>query len=190
MICERVLTSATEVGEYVFYLTVIPKRDQGQGEIVESTATIPIKPPLPEIVSFALNGEEGDQRPKHVFTVNPARGSLDVVLTWQVENATEVELMPAPGIIKGNSLTYSISVTPGSETVTLRAVNELDEEVTRSIVIEKVGFDPAQPVSPAATNAEAGGVLPPPPVVPVPTVPIPAAIPRRLPPAEEAPRAN
>lgn len=190
LICERVLTSAVDVGEYVFYLTVTPKRNPSQAEIVESTATIPIKPPMPEIVSFALNGEEGALRPKHVFTINPARGSIDVILTWQVENATEVELMPAPGVIEGNSLTYTVSAAPGSETVTLRAVNELGEEVTRAIVIEKVGFDPAQPVSPAAANAEAGGVLPPPPTVPVPTVPIPSSIPRRLPPAEEAPRAN
>ncbi len=189
--CNQVITTASQVGEYVFYLIVTPRRHPEAAEIVESTATIPIKPPLPEIVSFALNGEEGQQRPKHVFVVNPARGSLDVALTWEVKNATQVELMPAPGVIQGSSITYTVSATPGAEIITLRAINELEEAVTQSIVVEKVGFDPAQPVDPAAAaNAEAEGVLPPPPTtIPVPTVTIPSPAPR-LPPAEEPPRAN
>ena len=196
LLCRRVRVLATDVGEYVFYLTVTPRRDQGQGEIVKSTATIPIKPPMPTIEVFALNGKDRREHPKHVFEINPARVSLDVVLSWRVENAIQVELLPAPGVmeqlmlprlIEQESLPYTLSAVAGSETITLRAINELEEEVIQSIVIEKVGFDPAQPVSPAAANAEAGGVLPPPPrTVPVPTVPIP----RRLPPADVPPRAN
>jgi len=188
--CRDLPTGATEVGDYVFYLTVVPKDGPLEEDIVKSTATIPIKPPAPEIVSFTLNGRSVQEYPKQVFVVNPARGSLDVILNWEVNHASQVELLPAPGMVQGNSINYTLSAASGSEMVTLRAVNELEEEVTQSIVIEKVGYDPAQPPSPARANAEAGGVLPPPPTTTPLPVPYSPTRPSSLPPAEEPPRAN
>jgi hypothetical protein len=193
LICNQVPTTATEVDEYVFYLSVTPTDDTEAEEIIASTATIPIKPPSPKIMAFALDGEPVSERPKRVLVVNPARGSLDLQLNWEVQDATQVELLPAPGIVQGNALTYTVSAAPGSETITLRAINELEEEVTQTVVVEKVGYD--SPRSATADSARDGGasspgqVLPPPPlpsVVPVPFPPTPS----RLPPAEEPPRAN
>jgi len=188
LICTQVPTTATAVGNYVFHLTVIPTDGAGGEPIVASTATIPIKPPPPEILEFTLNGARVSDRPKQVFVINPARGSLDLQLRWQVRHANQVELLPAPGIVQTNTLTYTVSATPGSETITLRAVNELDEEVTQTVVVEKVGFgDPAAGTAvPGASGMQPGQpFLPPPPpptIIPVPATP--------LPPAPIPPRAN
>lgn len=192
LICTEVPTTATDVGEYVFYLSVVPTDNATTEDIVASTATIPIKPPTPKILNFTLNGESISDRPKRVLVVNPARVALDLKLAWEVEDATQVELLPAPGVVQGDTLTYTVSAAPGSETITLRAVNELEEEVTQTVVVEKVGYELPQ----SATAPDADGnsvspnrVLPPPllpPVVPVPLPPNPSP----LPPAEEPPRAN
>jgi hypothetical protein len=134
--CRQVPTTATEVGEYVFYLTVIPVGEPTGEDIVGSTATIPIKPPLPEIVEFSLNGQPVIENPKQVFVVNPARKILELQLTWTVQDVTQVELLPAPGVIEGNSIRYTTSAAPGSEMITLRVVNELGEEKTQTVVVE------------------------------------------------------
>ncbi|NEQ32013.1 MAG: hypothetical protein F6K04_13585 [Leptolyngbya sp. SIO4C5] len=181
LVCEAVPTPVTQVGEYTFYLTVMPKRDDVTEAITSSTPTIPIKPPKPDIVEFQVNGESVAQKPKFVYAVNPARESFDIRLSWQVEHATQVELLPAPGEIDRQDTLYTLSAAPGAEKITLRAVNELGEEVTRSVVIEKVEYS-------ARPSAQSGNGQPP----PLPTVPIPSLppAPSRLPPLELPPQAD
>ena len=186
--CKNVPTQATEVGEYVFYLTVVTRDGTEETPILQTTPTISVKPPAPAIVDFAVNGESVETKPRHVYVLNQARGKIDVTLSWDVKYAKEVELLPAPGKVLGNEIIYTLSAAPGAETITLRGVNELEEEVTQSVIIEKVGFDAnAQQIpiqssrrSPQTEESPADGLLalPPPPTV----LPVPEIAPIRTPP--------
>ena len=128
------------------------------------------------IVYFQVNGDSVIDRPRHVYPLNQARGSWDVSLTWQVSDAETIELLPAPGGILNDSIIYTLSAAPGAETITLRAVNELGEEVTQSVVIEKVDYVPGSQAPlrrrsaapPAVEDINGLPVLPPPTVLPVP----------------------
>lgn len=167
--CKEVPTTATAVGEYVFYLTVITEDSDPDNPIVKNTPVIAIKPPKPIIVDFQVNGESVSSRPRHVYTLNPARSSWDLALSWDIRGEETVELLPAPGVIQGDSIVYTLSASPGEETITLRAVNELDEEVVQSVVIEKVEYVPgSQPLrrrrdnpAPAVENLDGLPALPP-----------------------------
>lgn len=189
--CNNVPTLATDVGEYVFYLTVVTVDGNEESPILQTTPTVSVKPPAPAIVNFAVNGESVDQKPRHVYVLNPARGEIEIDLSWDVKYAETVELMPAPGKVIGNEMLYTLSAAPGTETITLRGVNELDEEVTQSVIIEKVGFvsdaqqipiQSSMPSSSAAPDdpSSDGGLpaLPPPPTV----LPVPEIAPIRTPP--------
>lgn len=185
--CRNFPTTITKAGRYIFQLIVVPRRDLGNNTISRRTAIVPVLPPAPKILRFSLNGESSRSRPKHVFVLNPERGFLDIIFSWEVENADKVELLPAPGVVEGNSLSYTISTAPGIEIVQLRAVNELGEEVTQSISIEKISSaDLSNPTNPSITGSESGGVLP-----AVPTSPdLSDSSPSKLPPAQESPIAN
>ncbi|MEM8614823.1 MAG: hypothetical protein AAGF93_22640, partial [Cyanobacteria bacterium P01_H01_bin.105] len=138
--CNSVPTQATQVGGYVFYLTIVTMDGNEESPILATTPKISVKPPAPTIVDFSVNGESVEQKPRHVYVLNPARGKIDIALNWDVKYAKEVELLPAPGKVIGNEIIYTLSAAPGAETITLRGVNELEEEVTQSVIIEKVGF--------------------------------------------------
>lgn len=168
LICNSVPVEITKAGKYTFRLTVTTNRDDVIEDIIGTTSTILVKEPSPEILNFQVNGEKVLSKPKFVYPINPARVSFDIELTWAVQNAVTIELLPAPGEINldAKGLIYTISATPGSETLTLRAVNEIGEEVTRSVVIEKVEF------TPLPVDNETNNLLPPPP--PPPTLPDPS----------------
>ena len=176
LVCTQVPTAATDVGEYVFYLTVMTADSDPDAPIIKNTSTITVKPPQPEIVYFQVNGDSVLTRPRHVYPLNVARGSWDVSLTWKVRDAETIELLPAPGVILKDSIIYTLSAAPGAETITLRAVNELGEEVTQSVVIEKVDYVPGSQAPlrrrsaapPAVEDINGLPVLPPPTVLPVP----------------------
>ncbi|MEM7063508.1 MAG: hypothetical protein AAF572_10140 [Cyanobacteria bacterium P01_B01_bin.77] len=188
--CNNVPTQATQVGDYVFYLTVVTMDGNEETPILQTTPTVSIKPPAPAIVEFSVNGKSVKETPRQVYVLNPARGKIDITLNWDVQHAQEVELLPAPGKVVGNQITYTLSAAPGAETITLRGVNELEEEVTQSVIIEKVGFvSGAQPIpiqssrrSPQTgeQNSDPEGLppLPPPPTV----LPVPEIAPIRTPP--------
>ncbi|MEM9486529.1 MAG: hypothetical protein AAGA83_22870, partial [Cyanobacteria bacterium P01_F01_bin.116] len=186
--CKNVPTKATQVGDYVFYLTVVTRDGTEETPILQTTPTISVKPPVPAIVDFTVNGESVETKPRHVYVLNQARGKIDVTLNWDVKYAKEIELLPAPGKVIGNEITYTLSAAPGAETITLRGVNELEEEVTQSVIIEKVGFvSDAQQIpiqsSRRSTQAEEFSeeglpALPPPPTV----LPVPEIAPIRTPP--------
>ncbi|MBE9066781.1 hypothetical protein IQ260_08960 [Leptolyngbya cf. ectocarpi LEGE 11479] len=192
LVCNDVPTQATQVGDYVFYLTVVTRDGIEEAPILKTTPTISIKPPEPAIVDFAVNGESVEQTPRRVYVLNPARGKIDITLSWDVKYAELIELLPAPGKVveRVDEMVYTLSAAPGAETITLRGVNELDEEITRSVIIEKVAFEPgAQPVPLQSSRrssrpVDAGDVpeglpsLPPPPTV----LPVPDIAPIRTPP--------
>lgn len=191
LVCKDVPTQATQVGDYVFYLTVVTRDGTEESPILKTTPTISIKPPEPAIVDFSVNGKSVEQTPRRVYVLNPARGKIDIALSWDVKYATEVELLPAPGKVvkRVDEMVYTLSAAPGAETITLRGVNELEEEITRSVIIEKVAFESgAQPIplqssrpsSRADTETAPEGLplLPPPPDV----LPVPELAPIRTPP--------
>ena len=194
--CNNVPTQANAVGEYVFYLTVVTMDGNETSPILQTTPTISVKPPEPAIVDFAVNGESVDQMPRHVYVLNPARGQIDIALSWNVKYAKQVELLPAPGEVlqKVDEMTYTLSAAPGVETITLRGVNELEEEITQSVIIEKVAFERgAQPIplqssrrsSRTTTQDSVEGLpsLPPPPTTVLP-------VPEEIAPIRTPPRAN
>ncbi|MEM6253123.1 MAG: hypothetical protein AAF821_09390 [Cyanobacteria bacterium P01_D01_bin.156] len=190
--CNNVPTQANQVGDYVFYLTVITMDGKEESPIVETTPTVSVKPPAPFISNFAVNGRSVKQKPRHVYVLNPARGEVNVELSWDVKYAEQVELLPAPGevVTRVDGMSYTLSAAPGVETITLRGVNELDEEITQSVMIEKVAFDQgAQPIplQSSRRSSQAEGVSPPsglPPLPPPPTtvLPVPEIAPIRTPP--------
>ncbi|NER82985.1 MAG: hypothetical protein F6K42_26200 [Leptolyngbya sp. SIO1D8] len=135
--CENVPTQAEQVGEYTFYLRVITDREDISAEIAKLAPMVAIKPLAPIINSFQVNGIDVLAEPRQVLPLNPALETTPIRLSWQVENAIKIELFPAPGEVEGESINYTISATPGVETIELRATNEAGEVMTRSVVIEK-----------------------------------------------------
>lgn len=190
--CNNVPTQASTVGDYVFYLTVVTMDGNETSPILQTTPTISVKPPEPAIIDFTVNGESVDQTPRHVYVLNPARGQIDIALSWDVKYAKAVELLPAPGEVLNSvdGLVYTLSAAPGTETITLRGVNELEEEITQSVIIEKVAFEPgAQPIplqssrrSSRANTQDSADGLPPLPPPPTTVLPVPEIAPIRTPP--------
>ena len=180
LICENVPTPADVSGKYTFTLNVVMAEGEPTARIAKDSEAIEVRPPLPEIQAFSVNGQDVLQTPQLVQTVNPARGPLNMTLTWQVPDLEKmkVELLPAPGTLKSSesSLTYALSPTPGNTTLTLQVTNQAGEMVSRSVTIQTTAFIPP-PVSASPT----------PPNVAVPSSP---ALPEDLPVFELPPRSN
>ena len=136
--CENVPTNATQVGEYIFYLRVIAERNGALEAIDDQAPMVAVTPLAPVITSFQVDGKDTLAEPRQVMIINPALGTLELLLTWEIENAVKVELFPAPGEIEGNSIVYKLSAAPGTEKIELRATNAAGENVTRSVVVEKI----------------------------------------------------
>ena len=146
--CANVPTQAEQVGEYTFYLRVIANRDGTPEAIAQPAPMVAIKPLAPIINSFQVNGVDVLAEPRQVFDLNPALETIAIRLSWEVENASKIELSPAPGEIQDDSINYTLSAAPGVETIELRATNEAGEVVTRSVVIEKTeAYVPESPLS-------------------------------------------
>jgi len=179
LVCRNVPTDAQQPGDYTFTLTVVPKQGLEEPEIAKKTATIKIKPqppqplsfpppppppPPPNIVYFKVNNQEVRQKPKYVFPINKERSTVDVVLSWQVEEeeGIKVELLPAPGAVPSKgSITYSLSKPPSSETITLRVKNQAGEEKTQSVVIETSEVNRSnQPTTSPSRAASPGAASP------------------------------
>lgn len=150
LICQNVPTDAGQAGDYTFKLTVVPKQEQEAPEIAKNTATIKIKPVPPKpptpptpvnIISFKINNEEVSQKPKYTYAINKDRSSVDIVLSWQVQNGEDikVELLPSPGAVSPQgSINYTLSKPPSNATITLKVTNKAGEQKTQSVVIETV----------------------------------------------------
>ncbi|MEB3356320.1 MAG: hypothetical protein VKK04_06310, partial [Synechococcales bacterium] len=168
LICEDVPTAAETSGEYTFNLTVVMPAEQERDEIAQEAEPIQVRPPFPKILSFTINGKQAADHPQQVHLINPARGSIDAMLEWEVENPdqVQVELLPAPGLVAPGTtqMSYAISPTPGSTSLTLQVTNEAGETVSRSVMIATVApSSTAQPILPVPLSPPGGIPLPPPP---------------------------
>jgi hypothetical protein len=164
--CENVPTNAREAGTYVFELTVIPQTSTEEPP-TQKTDPIKIEPtviPI-EIVEFQVNGT--DALPKYLIEVEPDEPIL-LTLSWQVEGGDDLktELLPAPGTVATEgSVSYPLSQTPGSETITLQVTNAAGEQVSRSVTIETFSTPPPEPIPlppppPPATAGSATTTVP------------------------------
>lgn len=187
LICEDVPTVTEASGKYTFTLNVIMPEGRNTTRIAKDSEAIEIRPPLPQIQSFNVNGQDVLENPQIVQTINPARGPVQVSLNWQVPDPSQVkvELLPAPGAIDPSktSMDYTLSPTPGNTMLTLQVTNRAGETVSRSVTIQTTAFTaPASP-SPATSSP----TPPPPPDVAVPGSPV---SPEELPVFELPPRSN
>ena len=152
LICKNIPT-ATKPGNYIFELAVIPK--YGKPEKIESKKTdlIKIKSPAPIISEFKIAGE--DAKPTYVFPLVPGQ-EKSLAISWKVigNKNTKIELLPAPGTVpqQGN-IDYSLSSSSTKSTITLQAISESGEKVSRSTIIETV-LSPILPLG----NSKSGGL--------------------------------
>lgn len=185
LICENVPTQATAPGKYTFTLNVL--MSQGETRISKNSEPIEVRPPLPEIRSFKVNGTDVLQNSQVVQMINPTRGPVNLALSWEVADTdrVKVELLPAPGKITplSNTFMYTLSPTPGSTTLTLQVTNQSGEMVSRSVVIQTAAFPPPPsplPVPPSSSSNSPSNS----------TVPNNPINPNQLQPFESPPRAN
>ncbi|MEO0806893.1 MAG: hypothetical protein AAFY33_11360 [Cyanobacteria bacterium J06643_4] len=147
LICNDVPeTTVSQVGDYTFSLRVITDNGNIETPIERTAPMVSIKPPAPKILDFQVNGQNALTTPQQFYELTPARGLLELSLSWQVEHAKTIEILPALGVVSGTETTYSLSATPGTEIITLRVVNELGEETIQSVAIEKIEFFPGAQV--------------------------------------------
>lgn len=174
LICEDVPTPANVAGEYTFKLTAVMPADQNRDEIVKETDPIEVRPPFPQILSFMVNGKQAAEHPQQVHFVNSARGTVDLMLEWEIASPErmKVEILPAPGVVNPGTtqMPFSVSPTPGSTSLTLQVSNGVGEMVSRNVVIATAAPSPTvQPIVPIPTQVPPGLPLPPPPLLPPPT---------------------
>ncbi|MEM9004228.1 MAG: hypothetical protein AAGE59_11990 [Cyanobacteria bacterium P01_F01_bin.86] len=162
--CTHLPTQAQAIESYNFYLQVIPSGNQAStannNPIISQAQSVTISPALPAIISFTHNGEQAITVPKRIVKLQKNQQPIDVTLSWEVSNTTMVELLPAPGPVEVNSIAYPVSPTPGTEIIILRAINEIGDAVSQSIVIETMVIEredsipPHSPLSPPPKNPE------------------------------------
>ncbi|MGF1497310.1 MAG: hypothetical protein ACFB8W_10865 [Elainellaceae cyanobacterium] len=182
--CSNVPTNAREAGDYTFQLTVIPRQPNGE-PISQTTATIPITAPPPQINFFRINDQDVAANPKLVLAIAPPPGSdadpdstsdsdassdsgsssaNEITLSWEVEasEGTKVELLPAPGIVPPEeTMVYPLSASPRRETITLRVTNASGEQVSQTVVVETARPpqpDPAETPPASPTDMTSDGV--------------------------------
>jgi hypothetical protein len=166
--CQDVPTDATQPGEYLFEMTVVPLPILGQSVAPISQTGDKIKVndrPVPiEIAEFTIDGEAA--LPKHIVQLQRDEPTV-LNIAWTVEGGEDltVELLPAPGNV-GASGTVPYPLTPESsgETLTLQASNDAGSQIRRSVKLE---------------------VLPPPPLPPPPEPIPPLPVPPEMPPTAQ-----
>lgn len=168
LICEDVPTPALEAGEYTFTLTVVMPEEQNRDEIAMESEPIKVHPPFPSILSFAINGRQAADHPQQVHIISPDRGSVDVMLEWEVENPKrmQVEILPAPGLVAPSlmQMPFSLSPTPGNTNLTLQVTNEVGETISRSVSIATAApGSTVRPIVPVPLAPPPDGILLPPP---------------------------
>lgn len=153
LICKNLPTGIRKPGDYIFELTAIPKKGEGEKPISAKTDTIKILPNIVpiKIVAFKVNGK--DAGGKYLVPINPEKPIRPLVLTWQVEGGKDmkVEILPAPGTVPPvGAIAYPLSQQPSSETVTLKVTNGTGQEFSRSVTFETL--IPPKP-EPSATSS-------------------------------------
>ncbi len=143
--CKNVPTDARKPGDYIFELTVVPKKEPEESPISAKTDTIKIQPNLVplKIVYFKVDGQ--DALTKYLVPINPKKPSKVVTLSWQVEGGKDlkVELLPAPGTVPPvGSISYPLGQQASSQTLTLKVTNAAAQEISRSFTLETLKPEP------------------------------------------------
>ena len=192
LICKNLPTGIRKPGDYVFELTAIPKKGEGEKPISAKTDTIKILPNIVpiKIVAFKVNGK--DAGGKYLVPINPEKPIRPLVLTWQVEGGKDmkVEILPAPGTVPPvGAIAYPLSQQPSSETVTLKVTNGTGQEFSRSVTFETL--IPPKP-EPSATASSPSQKIPtrPPGLPTVPPTPLVLPLPPGLSVPSESPNAG
>ena len=167
--CQGVPTSVQTYGEYTFQLRVTPVRvpmgEPTPAPIVAMTATIKVQPPLPEIKSFTVNGQNIENQPKLTYTLSRQRSPFFLNISWDTQDG-EAQLLPAPGVIDpASSLLFPVSV-PSQTTLTLQVTNAAGQQDSRTVLIEVIEFA-LPPQSQAPSSESSSDILPPPPPSPI-----------------------
>jgi hypothetical protein len=156
--CRNFPTDVNQAGNYTFKMTTVYQNEQAETEITKTTDIIKILPKPAtsvNIISFKINGEEVNQKPKHTFAISKMRYEADITVSWQVADGEDikVEILPAPGVVssKGSLAKYPLSKPPSSETITLKVTNKAGEQTTQSVLIETV--EPSQTQSSSGNNS-------------------------------------
>ncbi|MEM9218285.1 MAG: hypothetical protein AAGD25_28580 [Cyanobacteria bacterium P01_F01_bin.150] len=171
LICRDVPTNALKPGEYTFELKVLMLEESQHEAIAQETDPITIRSPYPEILSFKVNGQEVADHPQQVHMLNPAIGSVDVMVEWEVANPDQVnvELQPSPGLVTSKGA-IPYSVLEGNTILTLQVGNEAGEIAKQSVTISAAAAPAPRPRAVVPISPR----LPSIPVSPVPGVPFPA----------------
>jgi hypothetical protein len=149
LICDNIPTAATFAGQYSFTLTPIPIGNaQPAIAAAKTIQNIQVRPPLPQIAAFIVNGKSVIDHPKQVVVINPAQGALEVPISWTVPNRDKmkVELLPSPRLIdptRPSTLTYPLSPKSNNEIV-LKVTNQVGETIEQSVVIETTEYIPPE----------------------------------------------
>ncbi|MDJ0703924.1 MAG: hypothetical protein QNJ46_11645 [Leptolyngbyaceae cyanobacterium MO_188.B28] len=157
MICQNVPTQIFQVGAYKFGLTAaaVNTPDPETEPTVTETEVVTIKPIIPEIAQFLVDGKPAD--PKYLIPVNKGEPPPVITLSWEIRggSSTLTELLPVPGPVP---LSYSatLPLNPmGSSVITLKASNPEGEMVSQSVQIETFNPNPEDPAAAAAAAAAA-----------------------------------
>ncbi len=180
-------------GQYKLTLTAFPipgKRAKDLKSVIKTIEAITIKPSLPQIQSFKVNGLDVLTNPNQIFTFEQGKNPPDVDISWQVKNPQQmnVELLPAPGLLplSTHEMKYKLSPNPGSTPITLKVTNQVGESITQTVMLQTVAN-----VQPQIKPGTVPLLPPPPPPVdgarPSSNIPL---NPEDLPPFELPPKTN
>jgi len=101
--CRNVPTDVRQVGQYRFQLTVIPRQSNGE-PVSQTTATIPVTAPPPQIGYFRVNGQEVTANPKQVFAIaaSPDASGATASMTESSPDTPTAE-SPAESIVESDA---------------------------------------------------------------------------------------
>ncbi|OKH39747.1 hypothetical protein NIES2119_05735 [[Phormidium ambiguum] IAM M-71] len=141
LVCRNFPTQIKTPGDYIFELSVVPKRNNGEEIVTQKTDLIKIKAyqsPI-QIDSFKINGL--DALPKYILKLEPNQPEKNLNIAWKVtgDKNTKVELLPAPGNVPlAGMIFYPLSQQTGTENIILRVTSASGQQISRSITVEKV----------------------------------------------------
>ena len=93
--CQNIPTDARKAGDYIFELTIVPKKGKGLSSNSLKTNTIRIEPvPQPKITDFAPTQAVYEEKQEGVEDAISGEGktkSSPILLNWEIENATQIQ---------------------------------------------------------------------------------------------------
>ncbi len=196
LVCNAVPVSVNTPGQYTFTLTLITNNFGEQQRITQTLEPIEVRPPLPQILSFTVDGQDVQSAPQQIYQIDPTQEPTEITVAWSVANPEwmQVELLPNPGQLPANyqDFTHVLTPNPGTVGFTLQVTNAVGEQISRSVLIEKIVVAPEESLTELkpAPNSQSPENLPKPKAPSAPPLPVPTPLPPHkpfpdLPPLEE-----